>query len=169
MKSSAKPAEAKKAGECLPATRASPPKEEEEPKEFEVNIPVTGLASADSVAAPRPRTGGPTWVRVHSVVAAEERSKTEGGEEEGREEEEEAFLEVETVFIARHSLSSPPAGHLTLTSLSATLLPGLPQSPSRWVSSCSTFLCAPMEAVGASMAPKRETSIEGGGVAEIIF
>ena len=68
-----------------------------------------------------------------------------------------------------HSRSSPPAGHPTRTSLSATVLPGLPERPSRTVSSCSRFFLAPAEVEGASMAPKRETSIEGGGVAEIIF
>lgn len=193
VKSSAKPAEAKKAGACLAATQASTPEveegegEEEKEKEKEegegegkptpssppapppapaavVTIPVTGLAKAGSVAAPRPRTGGPTCVMVHSVTA-EDRSKTE----EGDEEEEDLEVEVEETLIGLHSLNSPPAGHLTRTSLSATLLPGLPESPSRYVSSCSRLFLASAEAEGASMAPKSETSIEGGGVAEIIF
>lgn len=120
---------------------------------------MTGRASAGSVAAPRPRTGGPTCVRVHSVVA-------DDGEEE---EQEEAPPPPREISIGRHSRSSPPAGHRTLTSLSATRDPGLPESPSRHVSSCDRAPFASEEVEGASMAPKRETSIEGGGVAAIIL
>ena len=109
-------------------------------------------------------------MRVHSV-AAEERSKTEEGdegeplEEEGGEEEEEEARK----FMGRHSRSSPPAGPPILTSLSATGDPGLPESPSRKVSSCLRFSRALTEVGGASRAPKRESSMDGAGVAAIIL